>query len=203
MIPQKIKKEAFKKPPFFMSYFITDPTEFGNTSIEFEKSLRNTLYNHEIDIVCFRDKTSLNKKQLAQICLTICREFNISKILINSDLKLCKELGFDGIHLNSQQFDFAKESNLENLFCIISCHTEDEVLLAQKYNIDAITYSPIFFKENKGVPKGICNLQNIVKRYQTSDFSIFALGGIITNEHIEEIINTKAKGFASIRYFKV
>jgi thiamine-phosphate pyrophosphorylase len=203
MKQEKIKKEAFKKPPFFMSYFITDPIEFGNTTIEFEKSLRNTLNHHNIDIVCFRDKTSLNKKQLAKICLTICREYNIKKVLINSDIELCKELGFDGIHLNSEQFNRLDEFMNSKLFRIISCHTEEEVSIAQKFKANAVTYSPIFYKEKKGTPKGIQNLQNIVTKYQTLDFSIFALGGIITNQHVKEIITTKAKGFASIRYFKV
>jgi len=30
---------------------------------------------------------------------------------------------------------------------------------------------------------------------------IFALGGIVTDEHIKSIHSTKADGFASIRYF--
>ncbi|MDC0932299.1 thiamine phosphate synthase [Arcobacteraceae bacterium] len=186
-----------------MSYFITDPIEFGDTPIEFEKSLRNTLDNHNIDIVCFRDKTSLNKKELAQICLKICRDYNIKKVLINSDIELCKELGFDGIHLNSLQFDCLEEFSNSKLFTIISCHTEEEVSFSQKFRTDAVTYSPIFYKEKKGAPKGIQNLQNIVHKYQTPTFSIFALGGIITNDHIEEIIKSHAKGFASIRYFKI
>ena len=102
---QNTKKEAFKKPPFFISYFITDPIEFGSNPIDFEKSLRKTLTTHDIDIICFRDKSSPNKKDLAKVCLDVSREFNIKKVLINSDITLCKQLGFDGIHLNSLQFE--------------------------------------------------------------------------------------------------
>ena len=76
---QKTKKEACKKPPFFISYFITDPLEYGSTVTTFEQSLRSTLSQHHIDIICFRDKTSPNKKELAKVCLDISREFNIKK----------------------------------------------------------------------------------------------------------------------------
>ena len=203
MTPHKIKKEAFKKPPFFISYFITDPIEYGDTPTTFEQSLRSTLQNHHIDIICFRDKISAHKKELAKVCLELSREFDIKKVLINSDISLCRELGFDGIHLNSLQFETLEKINLKNLFTIISCHTEEEVQIAKKLKLDAVTYSPIFFKENKGDPKGIDNLSNIVTKYQSKNFSVFALGGIITENHIEKIIKTDAKGFASIRYFKV
>ena len=111
MKQEKIKKEAFKKPPFFMSYFITDPIEYGSSAIEFEKSLRLTLEHNDIDMICFRDKTSPNKKELAKLCLDISREFNIKKVLINSDILLCQELGFDGIHLNSLQFETLEKFN--------------------------------------------------------------------------------------------
>lgn len=197
------KKEAFKKPPFFISYFITDPTAYGSNVKEFEHSLRKTLSTHDIDIICFRDKTSPNKKQLAKVCLDISREFNIKKILINSDILFCEQLGFDGIHLNSLQFETLEKFNENSLFTIISCHTEEEVQKAKELKANAITYSPIFFKELKGEPKGIKNLIHVVNKYQDKNFDIFALGGIITDNHVKNVIETKAKGFASIRYFKV
>jgi len=202
MINQK-KKEATIRPPFFMSYFITDPIEFGDEAPEFEKNLRNTFSSYNIDIVCFRDKTSLNKEELANSCLKIAREYGIKKVLINSDIVLCKKLGFDGIHFNSLQFRELKNFTRSNLFISISCHNENEILLAKKHKIDAVTYSPIFFKEKKGLPKGIDNLKAVVKKHQTNNFFIFALGGIISDSHIQKVLETDAKGFASIRYFKV
>ncbi len=200
---QKTKKEAFNKPPFFISYFITDPIEYGSNVKEFEKSLRLTLQHNDIDIICFRDKTSTNKIELAKVCLDVSREFNIKKVLINSDISLCKRLGFDGIHLNSLQFETLAKFNENSFFTIISCHTEKEVQKAKELKANAITYSPIFFKELKGEPKGIKNLTDVVNKYQNNDFAIFALGGIITANHLQQVIETQAKGFASIRYFKV
>ena len=104
---------------------------------------------HNIDIICFRDKTSPNKIDLAKVCLDVSREFNIKKVLINSDILLCEQLGFDGIHLNSLQFETLEKFNENSFFTIISCHTEEEVQKAKELQVNAITYSPIFFKELK------------------------------------------------------
>ena len=203
MSKKQIKKEVFNKPPFFISYFITDPDEFGNTPENLKKNLINTLNHFHVDILCFRDKTSSNQEELAQVCLNIGRAFKISKVLINSDIELCNKLGFDGIHLNSLQFHQLENIKLTNIFTIISCHSESDILLAKKYKLNAVTYSPIFFKENKGEPKGIKKLQDVITKYQEENFSIIALGGIINEKNIKDVKNTNAKGFASIRYFKV
>lgn len=197
------QKGAFSRPPFFISYFITDPQEFGDTVELFEQNLRKTFETHHIDMICFRDKTSKNKETLAKKCLEISREYKIRKVLINSDLELCLKYNFDGIHLNSQQFNLLKTLQDNRLYKVISCHNTDEIKEAKAFNADAITYSPIFFKEKKGEPKGLENLKNVVKCYQTESFEIFALGGIITNENVQDVLKTGAKGFASIRYFKV
>lgn len=197
----KTIKEAFKKSPFFISYLITDPLEYGKSIEKFTTTLTNTLSKYKVDILCFRDKETLNIEELAKTCLTISKQFNIKKVLINSNIDLAIKLGFDGVHLTSLQFDKIQVSKQKSLFTIISCHTEDEVNIAKINGADCITYSPIFYKENKGLPKGIKKLTNIVEKYQTSQFNIIALGGIIDENHLEKIKKTNSAGFASIRYF--
>jgi thiamine-phosphate pyrophosphorylase len=196
-----LKRETFKSP-FFYSYFITDPKEFGNTTATLKRSLENSFLKHQIDMICFRDKESKNIEKLAKTTLEISRKKNISKILINSNIELAIKLGFDGVHLTSQQFDKIEFAKQNNLFTIISTHTEDEIISAKEKGCNGITYSPIFFKENKGEPKGIENLTKIVEKYQDENFYVIALGGIITNNHLKLIKQTNANGFASIRYFK-
>ena len=187
------KKEAFKKLPFFISYFISEPEYYDKNKTVFKTIKPN--------IVCFRDKENTDLESLAKQFLKDAREENISKVLINTDIKLALDLGFDGVHLNSTQFDKIKYAKSKNLFVISSCHTIDEIELAYKNNADCITYSPIFHKENKGQPKGIDNLKKIIQTYQTDTFKIIALGGIISNNEVNQIKQTNAYGFASIRYF--
>lgn len=182
-----------------ISYLITDPKYYSNNSSLFEKNLKKALLKKRVDIACFRDKTSENFEELAQIFIKVCKELNIEKYLINSDYNLAHSLGATGVHLNSQQFDNIKDAKALNLYVIISCHDYKDIEKAQKFHANAITYSPIFKTPNKGEPKGTANLTQTIAIYE--DIDIIALGGIVDEEHINKISKTKAFGFASIRYF--
>jgi thiamine-phosphate pyrophosphorylase len=108
---------------------------------------------------------------------------------------------FDGVHLTSQQSNQIAYAKQNNLYTIISCHNEEEILKAKYEGANAITYSPIFYKEDKDHPKGCENLKKIIEKYQDKNFRIIALGGIINNTQIGQVKNTNCAGFASIRYF--
>lgn len=181
------------------SYLITDPTFFTNEPKKFVLKLKEVLSKHKVNIACFRDKNSTNFEELAKLFLEICREFHIEKVLINTDINLAIKLNFDGVHLNSKQFENIEEVKKKNLFTIISCHNFDELKIADSLKVDCATYSPIFKSPNKGEPKGILELKKAISSFP--NLKIIALGGVVSNQQIEEINNTKAYGFASIRYF--
>ncbi|WP_026804057.1 thiamine phosphate synthase [Aliarcobacter lanthieri] len=181
------------------SYLITDPKYFSNEPIVFKQTLENILKIHKIDFACFRDKISSNVEELAKIFLNSCKEYKIEKIFLNSNIELAKKLGFDGVHLNSQQFDKIEFTKTLNLISIISCHNFEELKIANDKKIDFVTYSPIFDTPNKGKAKGIENLKSAIKEFQ--NLKIIALGGILNKHQIYEISQTNAYGFSSIRYF--
>lgn len=181
------------------SYLITDPNYFSDNKEIFKEKLIAVLKNHKIDFACFRDKSSKNIEELAKIFLQICKEFEIENILINSNIYLATKLGFDGVHLNSQQFDKIENAKKSKLITIISCHNLEELENARKQNIDFVTYSPIFDTPNKGKAKGVEKLKETIENFP--NLKIFALGGIVSTSQIEKIKETNAYGFASIRYF--
>lgn len=182
-----------------ISYLITDPNYYSNDLEKFEKILRKVLSSNRVNIACFRDKSSDNFKALAKVFVSVCKEFNIEKILLNSDYKLAKKLKATGVHLTSKQFDKIKKAKDLDLYVIISCHDYKDIEKAQKAHVNAITYSPIFYTPNKDKVKGLANFRQTIRIYE--DLDIIALGGIISKEEVEKISTTKAYGFASIRYF--
>ena len=103
---------------------------------------------------------------------------------------------FDGIHFPSnyiKELKNLKKSFPKKIF-ITSTHTIEEV----KNSIlsDYITFSPLFnSKGRKGL--GIETLNKICSLHP----KVIALGGIVSDKEVEMIKNSKALGFASIRYF--
>jgi thiamine-phosphate pyrophosphorylase len=191
---QKLRQSMMK----INSYLITDPTYYGTSSDSLELAL-TTIFSKLIpDFALFRDKQCSDYPTLAQAFILLCRQHNIPNVLLHGDYFLANTLGADGVHLTSTQFDAIKEAKALGLYVIISTHTHDEALKAQELGADAITYSPIYVSPNKGEPKGLEDLKEIVDKIRVP---IFALGGITTQEQIHAVEECGVYGFASIRYF--
>lgn len=185
-------------------YLITDPKYYTNDKITFKEILKNALKKHKIDFACFRDKDLKDKEpnnfeKLAKVFLNSCLEFKVENIFLNSDFLLAKKLGFHGVHLTSKQFNYIKKAKELDLKVIISCHSFEDLEKAKENDVDFVTFSPIFDTPNKGKAKGVENLKVAVNSFK--DMKIIALGGIIDENQVNEIAETKAYGFASIRYF--
>jgi len=181
------------------SYLITDPSIYSSDINIFEKKLNTTIQNNNIDFICFRDKSSSNYKELAKSFIKISKQNYISNIFINTRIELAVSLNATGVHLTSKQFNKIAYAKSIGLKTIISTHNEDDIKQAIKNKVDYITYSPIFDTPNKGKSKGTDDLKYITNKYK--DIKIFALGGIVTNNHIDMLKSTNTYGFASIRYF--
>jgi thiamine-phosphate pyrophosphorylase len=153
--------------------------------------------NNRADFVLFRDKSTKEYAKLAKDFIKHSKEYSYKKI-IHQDYLLAKKLGAFGVHLTSTQFSNITKAKELGLFVIVSTHSLSELNKAYNLGADAATYSPIFTTPNKGTPKGVVALKEAVKQF---DIKIIALGGIVSQKEIEKVKNTKAWGFASIRYF--
>ncbi len=156
-------------------------------------------FSIEADMIVYRDKLNQNYASNAKLFIEQAKKLSFSKILLHSDYKLAHYLQADGVHLTSKQSNDIGKAKALGLFVVISTHTTQEAFQAQELGADMITFSPIFSTPNKGEPKGVEALKNLVSLLS---IPVIALGGIITEEHIELCKKNGAKGFASIRFFK-
>lgn len=179
-------------------YLITSKEFYTNDSELFREILTNQLKKHQPGYALYRDKLNKNYRNQAAVFVEVCAEFEHIKSFIHQDVNLAKELNATGVHLTSKQFEEITKAKEAGLEVIVSTHTHEEVLLAQKLGADAVTYSPIFASPDKGEPKGVDDLKELL---EMCEINVFALGGIVTQEHVDMIKQTKAYGFASIRYF--
>ena len=158
-------------------------------------SLRDIIEKHKPDFICLRDKDSSSYAALAEVFIGV---NGTHKALLHGDVNLAISLGAYGVHLTSTQYSEITKAKEAGLYVIASTHSYEEALLASA--ADAITYSPIFASPNKGKPKGLGDLKEIMGKIKTD---IFALGGITSKEQIKQVEDTGVYGFASIRYFRL
>lgn len=179
-------------------YLITSREFYTDTPASFRSILHSQLKKHRPSHALYRDKSNQNYHVQAAHFVEVCSQFENIKSFIHQHVDLAKELGATGVHLTSSQFGeiaCAKELGLE---VIISTHIHKEVLEAGRLGADAVTYGPVFFSPGKSEPKGIDDLKELIDK---CDINIFALGGIVENVHVDMIEQSRAYGFASIRYF--
>ncbi|SFV69925.1 Thiamin-phosphate pyrophosphorylase [hydrothermal vent metagenome] len=156
------------------------------------------LKKHLPAFALYRDKETSQYSFHAQNFVQMCKSIPNLKAFLHQDYKLAHALNASGVHLTSLQFDEIKNAKDLALEVIISCHTKEEVDKAEELGADYVTYSPIFETPNKGEPKGVEDLKELV---DSTSLKVFALGGIITKEQVLEVQESGAYGFASIRYF--
>lgn len=177
-----------------IAYAITDPTtlNFDSLSEDIER------FSKEADMILYRDKSRDNYAESAKEFLSEAKKYNFSKILLHGDYRLAKKLKADGVHLSSTQFNAISEAKALRLFVVISTHTKEEAMEAERLGADMVTFSPIFSTPNKGEPKGVEALAEVLS---SLSIPLIALGGIVTKREIELCEESGAEGFASIRYF--
>jgi len=179
------------------SYLITDPRYHTYDSEPFKTLLEHQIQHFSPDLLLYRDKQNSDYASMAAESLRLCSAYGVKGIL-HRDVRLAYRLQADGVHLTSGQLHDITEAKRLGLYVIVSTHREQEVREAAALGADAVTYSPIFTTPNKGEPKGLEDLKEIVGKIS---INIFALGGITTPEQVKQVEATGSFGFASIRYF--
>jgi thiamine-phosphate pyrophosphorylase len=177
-----------------IAYAITDPTTLNFNTLENDMKR----FALKADMIVYRDKFTNDYALNADRFIEESKKYAFQKILLHTDYKLAHKLKANGVHLKSTQFADIVQAKDLGLFVVISTHTNEEALKAQKLGADMITFSPIFSTPNKGEPKGVEVLKELI---DLLDIPVIALGGIVGQEQINACKENGAKGFASIRYF--
>lgn len=124
-------------------------------------------------------------------------------VLIGKDLDLALKIKADGVHFSDldpqpNYFDYRKRAG-NNFIFTCSCHRPCSVTMAEKNNLNAVFYSPIFPtpSHKKAKTIGILKLAKIATR---SRIPLYALGGI-NQKNYHLLVNSKIRGLAGISMF--
>lgn len=144
-----------------------------------------------VDAIVLREK-DLNPYEyitLADKAIDVCRGYG-AEIILHNFIDVAKELNHRKIHLPISKL------NVQDKFEIlgVSCHSLEELRIAEKHNADYITFGHIFNTNCKKdlPPRGLDSLEKICK---SSSLPVYALGGI-TSQNCKSVMKAGSKGIA-------
>lgn len=177
-------------------YAITDRKQYKKPLLyQIEEILKS-----KTQMIQIREK-DLSSRELLSLCKQIkyiMKKYKNSCLIINERVDVAILCGADGVHLPENSFDVRDVKNkFPYLIVGKSCHNLECAKKAEKEGADYIVFSPIFYVPNKGKPKGLEKLREVVNEVKVP---VYALGGINKN-NIEEVFKTGVFGVAGIRLF--
>lgn len=181
------------------SYLITDPSFYTSTPQTLCEKLTLHVNKYQPHLACLRDTKTTHYETLATPFVKTLKALRVKPIL-HVNYILANKLNAFGVHLPFTYRKYIPKAKALGLFVIASTHSLEEAFEVERLGADVFTYSPIFDTPNKGKPVGLVKLKEIIDKIS---IDCYALGGIITQEHITKCSNVGAKGFASIRYFLI
>lgn len=182
---------ALELPPL---YAISNAVELGVEEFmcRLESALRNGLR-----LIQLREK-DLDRESMRELALRVVAMSHAydARVLINSDVELAQEVGADGVQLSSMQLA-ALTSRPDLSLCAASCHSAEELRLAEKLGCDFALLSPVL--PTKSHP-GAAHLgwNRFAAIAAGSSIPMYALGGL-THEDMTAAWQEGAHGVALLR----
>jgi 8-oxo-dGTP diphosphatase len=180
-------------------YLIT-PEPVGSTAAFVEEFAR-AIDNDAIGMVSMRVKSVAAETcaELAERCLARARNRRPDLIvLIHGEVALAARLGFDGVHLSSAQLLRAAQRPLpESAWVLASCHSPEELRVAQALGVDAATLSPVRATPLHPLSRAI-GWRTLGTWSRSSFIPIYALGGTGPAD-LDRARAVGAHGIAAIR----
>ena len=194
-------------------YYITDRSQFPGS--EAEKCRRLVAKIAEaaqvgIDFIQLRER-DLNARELEQLAaaaMEALQSKSPTRLLINSRNDVALAVAAHGVHLRADDITAAEARGIwlratsTKPVIAVSCHTPEEIALAEAHGADFAVLGPIFEKESIA-PLGVGALRAAAQRSlgAAEAMPVLALGGVTLN-NAAECIAAGAKGMAGIRIFQ-
>lgn len=133
-----------------------------------------------------------------------------TKVLVNSRIDVAIACGADGVHLRSDDVSAADtraifaQAGISVPMIGVSCHTVQDVLLAEGHGADLAVYGPVFGKAgSEAPPTGLAALQEVCRRRRAAQHPMPVLAlGEVTLGNAADCLKAGAHGVAGIRLFQ-
>jgi thiamine-phosphate pyrophosphorylase len=209
-----------------LTYYITDRMQLAQDEAERRSLLLRKIGEATaagVDFIQLREKDLCMREleSLAREALKIIHAEGPTRLLINHRTDVALAVGADGVHLTGSDISASDARALaagqqfqsRRFLVAASCHSAEEVRLAESHGADFVVLAPIFEKANSAKNAiGLEELRHAAKKDQTPDqrveagdrggnLPVFALGGV-NLERAPLCAAAGATGIAGIRLFQ-
>ena len=203
-------------------YYITDRRQLSSDEDERTRLLLDRISaaaSEGVDAIQLREK-DLNARELVELgtrAIEIMRAFkplNASRqrtgLLINSRVDVAIACGADGVHLRANDISAADaraifaQVGISAPVISVSCHTAQEVSVAEGHGADFAVYGPVFGKQgDEAAATGLPGLEAVCRKRRTAQpaMPVVALGGL-TAANSADCLKVGAGGIAGISLFQ-
>src|SRR5258706_8217382 len=194
-------------------YYITDRNQFSGAESARQAGLLACIGEAAaagVDFIQLREK-DLSARALLDLALRArdaVPRASQTKLLINSRVDVAIASGADGVHLRSSDISASDARVIFHKCGItdptigVSCHSLEDVRLAESHGADFAVFGPVFGKADAG-SVGVNALANICQRAHAASpkMPVLALG-CVTVENAWGCMQAGADGIAGIRLFQ-
>lgn len=192
-------------------YYITDRLQFSGDEGHRREQLLGALAEaarNGVDYIQLRER-DLSGRELEQLAREGMQRIRgrgaNTRFLINSRTDVALAVGADGVHLRSKDISpedmrriWREARRQKEPIIAVSCHTEAEVIAAEKSGVDFVAFGPVFGKQGMPVNQsGLDQLRSVCGH----GIPVLALGGV-TTANASSCVEAGAKGVAGIRLFQ-
>jgi len=200
-------------------YYITDRKQFPGPEPRRRELLLARIAEAAragVDYIQLREKdlSTRELESLAREAVRLVRETgNVKRethLLINSRSDVALATGADGVHLPSDDIPASDaravwssalvrnvKRETRNVIVAVSCHTAEEVRLAEAEGADFAVFGPVFEKVGTSLSTGLDALHGVCLGHMP----VLAIGGV-TLENARACVEAAAAGIAAIRLFQ-
>ncbi len=172
-------------------------TRAGELGVEPFLSRLEARLREGLKLIQVREKAFSRRavEDFARRAVALARAYG-AKVLVNADAALAREIGADGVHLTAKQLR-AVAARRESPWCGASCHSSEELQLAEALGVDFAVLGPVRATPSHphAVPLGWERFSEIAKG---AAVPVYALGGIVPRD-LEQALNCGAHGIAMLR----
>lgn len=175
-------------------YAISNVQEMGEPA--FLQALKQQL-DQGLQLLQIREPQLDNEAlaQLSEKVLTLCAPYNC-RCLLNGSPEQAQQLGYQGVHLNSQRL-LALTKKPDNLLVGASCHDVDQLQQAQALQLDFALLSPVLPTKSHPEATGL-GWEKFGEMLNRLEIPVYGLGGMRL-EHLSQAQSFGARGIAMQR----